>query len=48
MKILPDVPDEFRPTSLDLVLATLAALGLPIVAGFLFETTVRYSTGRRN
>jgi len=39
MKILPDVPDDFQPTSLDLVLATLAALGLPIVAGFLFNAT---------
>jgi hypothetical protein len=39
MKILPDVPDDFQPASLDLVLATLAALGLPIVAGFLFNAT---------
>ncbi|MBN2229656.1 MAG: hypothetical protein JW779_08665 [Candidatus Thorarchaeota archaeon] len=39
MRLLPDVPDNFQPTSLDLVLATLAALGLPIAAGFLFNTT---------
>ncbi|OLS22346.1 MAG: hypothetical protein ThorAB25_25720 [Candidatus Thorarchaeota archaeon AB_25] len=29
MKILPEVPDNFQPTYLDLVLATLAAIGLP-------------------
>jgi hypothetical protein len=39
MTILPDVPDNFQPTYLDLVLATLAALGLPFAAGYLFNTT---------
>jgi len=39
MKILPDVPDNFQPTSLDLVIATLAALGLPFAAGYLFTLT---------
>ncbi|MFW9908893.1 MAG: hypothetical protein ACFFEF_09990 [Candidatus Thorarchaeota archaeon] len=39
MKLLPDVPDNFQPNSLDLVLATLAAIGLPIAAGFLFNAT---------
>ena len=39
MTLLPDVPDNFQPTSLDLILATLAALGLPFVAGYLFNTT---------
>jgi len=39
MTILPDVPDNFQPTYLDLVLATLAAIGLPIVAGYLFTLT---------
>jgi hypothetical protein len=39
MTILPDVPDNFQPTYLDLVLATLAAIGLPIAAGYLFNLT---------
>jgi len=39
MTILPDVPDNFQPTYLDLVLATLAAIGLPIAAGYLFDLT---------
>ncbi|MFW9919608.1 MAG: hypothetical protein ACFFED_08415 [Candidatus Thorarchaeota archaeon] len=39
MKFLPDVPDNFQPNSLDLALATLAAIGLPIAAGFLFNAT---------
>jgi hypothetical protein len=39
MTILPDVPDNFQPTYLDLILATLAALGLPFAAGFLFNVT---------
>ncbi|MFW9786528.1 MAG: hypothetical protein ACFFE2_14225 [Candidatus Thorarchaeota archaeon] len=39
MTILSDVPDNFEPTYLDLVLATLAAIGLPIAAGFLFDAT---------
>jgi hypothetical protein len=39
MTILPDVPDNFQPTYLDLVLATLAAIGLPFAAGFLFNVT---------
>ena len=39
MTILPDVPDNFQPTYLDLVLAALAAIGLPITAGYLFNVT---------
>ena len=39
MTILSKVPDDFQPTYLDLVLATLAALGLPFAAGYLFNTT---------
>jgi hypothetical protein len=39
MTILPDVPDNFQPTYLDLILATLAAIGLPFAAGFLFNAT---------
>jgi hypothetical protein len=39
MKILPDVPDNFQPTYLDLVLAALAAIGLPFVAAFIFNAT---------
>ncbi|UCH05208.1 MAG: hypothetical protein JSW05_03320 [Candidatus Thorarchaeota archaeon] len=39
MTILPDVPDDFQPTYLDLVLATLAAIGLPFAAGFIFNVT---------
>ncbi|MGD9397195.1 MAG: hypothetical protein PVJ05_12260 [Candidatus Thorarchaeota archaeon] len=39
MTILPDVPDNFQPTYLDLVLATLAAIGLPFTAGYLFNLT---------
>jgi len=39
MTILPDVPDNFQPTHLDLVLATLAAIGLPLAAGYLFNLT---------
>lgn len=39
MTILSDVPDNFQPTYLDLVLATLAAIGLPFVAGYLFLAT---------
>ena len=37
MTILPDVPDNFQPTYLDLILATLAALGLPFAAAFIFN-----------
>jgi hypothetical protein len=39
MRILPDVPDNFQPTYLDLVLATLAAIGLPFAAGYIFNAT---------
>jgi len=39
MTILPDVPDNFQPNYLDLVLAALAAIGLPIAAGYLFNVT---------
>jgi hypothetical protein len=39
MTILPDVPDNFQPTYLDLVLATSAAIGLPFAAGYLFNVT---------
>ena len=39
MKLLKDVPDDFKPTPLDLFLATLAAVGLPIIAGYLFTAT---------
>ena len=39
MTSLPDVPDNFQPTYLDLVLATLAAIGLPFAAGYLFNVT---------
>jgi hypothetical protein len=39
MTILPDVPDNFQPTYLDLVLATLAAIGLPFAAGYIFNAT---------
>jgi hypothetical protein len=39
MKILPDVPENFQSTYLDLVLATLAAIGLPLAAGYLFHAT---------
>ena len=39
MTLLPDVPDNFQPTYLDLVLATLAAIGLPFAAAFLFNAT---------
>jgi hypothetical protein len=39
MTILPDVPDNFQPTYLDLVLATLAAIGLPFAAAFIFNAT---------
>ena len=39
MKILSDVPDNFQPTYLDLVLATLAAIGLPFAAGYIFNAT---------
>jgi len=39
MPLLPDVPDNFQPTYLDLVLATLAAIGLPFAAAFLFIAT---------
>ncbi|MFW9817226.1 MAG: hypothetical protein ACFFEW_14955 [Candidatus Thorarchaeota archaeon] len=39
MKLLPEVPDNFQPTYLDLVLAPLAAIGLPIAAGYLFTVT---------
>ena len=39
MTILPDVPDNFQPTYLDLVLAAFAAIGLPFAAAFLFNAT---------
>jgi hypothetical protein len=39
MTILHDVPDNFQPTYLDLVLALLAAIGLPFAAGYLFNAT---------
>ncbi|NHJ14753.1 MAG: hypothetical protein EAX95_13820 [Candidatus Thorarchaeota archaeon] len=39
MTILPNVPDNFQPTYLDLVLATLAAIGLPFAAAFIFNAT---------
>ena len=39
MTILHDVPDNFQPTYLDLILATLAAIGLPFAAGYLFNAT---------
>ncbi|MFW9861705.1 MAG: hypothetical protein ACFFET_05390 [Candidatus Thorarchaeota archaeon] len=39
MTILPNVPDNFQPTYVDLVLATFAAIGLPFAAAFLFNAT---------
>ncbi len=39
MTLLSDVPDDFKPTILDLVLATTAAIGLPVAAGLLFNVT---------
>jgi hypothetical protein len=39
MPILSDVPDNFQPTYLDLVLAALAAIGLPFAAAFFFNAT---------
>ena len=39
MTILPDVPDNFQPTYLDLVIAAIAAIGLPLAAGFIFNAT---------
>jgi hypothetical protein len=39
MKILLDVPDNFQPNYLDLVLATLAAIGLPFAAAYIFNAT---------
>jgi hypothetical protein len=39
MTILPKVPDNFQPTYLDLVIATIAAIGLPLAAGFIFNVT---------
>ena len=39
MTILHDVPDNFQPTYLDLVIATLAAIGLPFAAAFIFNAT---------
>ncbi|MHA2374007.1 MAG: hypothetical protein ACXAEB_13405, partial [Candidatus Thorarchaeota archaeon] len=39
MQILPDVPDNFQPTYLDLVLATFAAIGLPFAAAYIFNAT---------
>lgn len=39
MTILPEVPDNFQPTYLDLVLAALAAIGLPFAAAFFFNAT---------
>ncbi len=39
MPLLPPVPDNFQPTYLDLVLAAIAAVVMPILAGFLFGLT---------
>ncbi|MDF1538097.1 MAG: hypothetical protein P1Q69_04260 [Candidatus Thorarchaeota archaeon] len=39
MTFLPDVPDNFQPTYLDLILAALAAIAMPVVAGLLFSVT---------
>ncbi|MFX0055565.1 MAG: hypothetical protein ACFFAX_14295 [Promethearchaeota archaeon] len=39
MTILPNVPDNFQPTYVDLVLAAFAAIGLPFAAAFLFNAT---------
>ncbi|MHA1906914.1 MAG: hypothetical protein ACW98Y_06445 [Candidatus Thorarchaeota archaeon] len=39
MTLLHPVPDNFQPTYLDLILAALAAIVMPIVAGLLFNAT---------
>ncbi|MHA1930199.1 MAG: hypothetical protein ACTSV2_16640 [Candidatus Thorarchaeota archaeon] len=39
MTLLPEVPDKFQPTYLDLILAAIAAIVMPILAGFLFSIT---------